>query len=54
MIKLLIKFLLFLILLSCEAIPNKKLLTIVEKTKESSQKQLIQKQTITINCYNKI
>ncbi len=49
MIKLLIKFLLLLILCSCEAISNKKLLTIVEKTKESTQKILKQKQSITIN-----
>ena len=46
MIKLLIKSLLFLILLSCEAIPNKKLSTIVEKSNEIIQKTLKQEPAI--------
>jgi len=45
-IKLLIKSLLFLILLSCEEIPKKKLSTIVEKSNEIIQKTLKQEPAI--------
>ena len=47
MIKLIIKSLLFLILWSCETIPKKKLSTIVEKSKEITQKTLKQEPSIT-------
>ena len=47
MIKLLIKPALLLILLSCEAIPKNKLSTIVEKSKETTQKTLKQEPSIT-------
>ena len=40
MIKLLIKTVFFLILLSCEEIPKKNLSTIIEKSKETIQKNL--------------
>ena len=49
MIKLLIKSLLFLILLSCEAIPKKNLSTIVEKSKDTIQKTLKQEPSVTTN-----
>ena len=47
MIKLLIKFLLFFVLLSCEEIPKKNITTIVEKSKETIQKTLKKDQSIT-------